>query len=132
MEKYSKQREEILLVIKESYEHLTAEEIYKLVKKKNSTASRGTVYRNLNFLTKKGDIVKLSMQVGPDRYDYYHKPHHHTICKQCGKVFDFEYKIDFTQILQNIYKQTEIYEIFPSMILEGICKNCKLPKKEEK
>lgn len=132
MEKYSKQREEVLTVLKESYDHPTAEEIYQKVKKKNSTASRGTVYRNLNFLINKEEISKISMQIGPDRYDYFRKPHHHAICKTCGKVFDFEYSFDLTKIEESIKEQTDIQMIEQSLVVEGICKDCKLLEKTQK
>ena len=59
MEKYSKQREEIINILKESYAHPTAEEVYLLAKEKNPSISRGTVYRNLNFLVEKGEIIKM-------------------------------------------------------------------------
>ena len=59
MENYSKQREDILDVLKDSYDHPTAEEIYNRVKQKNSTSSRGTVYRNLKLLVDKNAILKI-------------------------------------------------------------------------
>ena len=74
MEKYSRQRQEILDFLIESYDHPTAEEIYAEVKKRGSTASKGTVYRNLNFLSEKGIIEKISMLNGADRYDYKKTP----------------------------------------------------------
>ena len=70
MEKYSRQRQEILDFLVESYSHPTADEVYNEVKKRGSTASKGTVYRNLNFLVEKDIIEKISIQNGADRYDY--------------------------------------------------------------
>ncbi len=90
MEKYSRQRQEILDFLIESYDHPTAEEVYKEVKERGSTASKGTVYRNLNFLVEKGIIEKVSMSNGADRYDYKKTPHNHAICVKCNTVFDFE------------------------------------------
>ena len=48
MKNYSRQREEIINVIKDSYEHPTAEMVYMTVKSKDPAVSRSTVYRNLN------------------------------------------------------------------------------------
>lgn len=126
MEKYSKQREEILELVKESYTHPTAEEVYQELKKRNSTSSRGTVYRNLNLLAKNGIIEKISMQVGPDRYDYMRKSHHHAICRQCGNVFDFCFDIDVDELKSSIKSQTDLESISDSIIIEGICKKCKI------
>ena len=55
-----------------SKKHPTAEEIFEEVKKKDSNISRGTVYRNLKELVNEDFIIKISMNDGPDRYDYIH------------------------------------------------------------
>lgn len=125
MEKYSRQRQEILNFLIESYEHPTAEEVYQEVKKRGSTASKGTVYRNLNFLVKKGIIEKVSMQNGPDRYDYKKTPHNHAICVKCNKVFDFEYNFNIKKAKKEILAQTKM-ELFSDYVtLQGICNKCK-------
>lgn len=125
MKNYSKQREEILNFVKESHTHLIAEEVYLALKANNSTASRGTVYRNLNLLVENGVITKIPTENGPDKYDYIHEPHYHVMCKQCGKVYDFNHKIDLKNLEKAIKVQTEIEEITNHIIVQGICKNCK-------
>ena len=67
MKNYSRQREEILKTVQESYDHPTAEEIYLSVKTKDPDVSRSTVYRNLGVLVENNLINKISMLVGPDR-----------------------------------------------------------------
>ena len=59
MKNYSKQREEILNAIKELSNHPTAEEVYFKIKEYNSTASKGTVYRNLKDLVSEKIITKI-------------------------------------------------------------------------
>lgn len=124
MEKYSKQREEILEFLKNTYSHPTAEEIYQQIKKQNSTASRGTVYRNLGLLTEKGIIIKIPMGNQSDRYDYIRKPHMHIICKKCGKTMDFDYNTEFEKLKKEIYHQTEIMPEEHEIAIQGICKEC--------
>lgn len=125
MKNYSKQREEMLNFIKESHTHLTAEEIYLALKANNSTASKGTVYRNLNTFVEEGLIIKLPIENGPDKYDYVHNTHHHAVCKKCGKVFDFNYKINMKSLKKQIIFETDIEEISDYIIVQGICKECK-------
>lgn len=125
MEKYSKQREEILEVLKKSYSHPTAEEIFLEVKQNNSTSSRGTVYRNLGFLTEKGFIIKIPVKDGPDRYDYIRKEHHHIICDTCKKVFDFDFEIDFNKLEKEIKNQTNVDITNNIILVHGICHKCK-------
>lgn len=54
MKNYSKQREDLLSVLKNSKSHPTAEELYNSIKKKIPSVSRGTVYRNLKNLVDEG------------------------------------------------------------------------------
>ena len=124
MEKYSKQRQEILDFLVESYSHPTAEEVYDEVKKRGSTASKGTVYRNLNFLSEKNIIEKISMHNGADRYDYKKTPHNHAICTKCNTVFDFEYDINLKKLKKTMKEQTGIEKISDYIIVQGICDKC--------
>ena len=125
MKNYSRQREEIIEVIKNSYNHPTAEDIYMIVKGKDPAVSRSTVYRNLGLLTEDGIIQKISMLVGPDRYDYKRIPHNHVICTKCGKIFDFEYDFKLSILKQNIIRQTGIEVSSENIAIEGVCEKCK-------
>ncbi|MGN1299664.1 MAG: Fur family transcriptional regulator [Candidatus Scatovivens sp.] len=123
MEKYSKQREEIIEVLKNSYDHPTAEEVYERVKEKKSTSSRGTVYRNLKTLVEKNMVKKIPMSDGPDRYDCARDYHSHFICKKCKKIIDFEYDFKIEALKKQL--KTDIYTIDSNSItLYGICKQC--------
>ena len=128
MNNYSKQREAILDVMRQNLIHPTAEEIYNLVVKKEPQISRSTVYRNINILAELGKIKRLKMTVGPDRYDYLYKEHSHIICEKCGKVLDFHYDFNKDQINKNILKQTEEHIDINSIIIYGICDDCKSNK----
>ena len=130
MNNYSKQREAILDVMKENRTHPTAEEIYKLVLEKEPQISKSTVYRNINILVDLEKIRKLNMTVGPDRYDYLYKEHSHAICEKCGKIFDFYYDIDKDKISNELLKQIEKNIDINSIIIYGICEDCKSKNKE--
>lgn len=126
MKNYSRQREEIIKVIEKSYDHLTAEDIYMTVKAKDPAVSRSTVYRNLNLLVDSGIVNKISMQIGPDRFDYVRNLHNHAICIKCGKIMDFDYSFEYDKIKEIVKKQTGI-EISTStgIAIEGLCDSCK-------
>ncbi len=128
MENYSKQREEIVEIIKELYNHPTAEEIYYLVKQKDPAISRSTVYRNLKFLSDKGVVTQIAVSNSPDRYDYIRerKRHGHVICTKCGKLYDFDYDLDFENVKKNIFKQTGVEILDDGIAIKGICNFCKM------
>ena len=125
MKNYSRQREEIIKVVKDSYNHPTAEEVYMTVKAKDPAVSRSTVYRNLGLLVESGMLKKISMKVGPDRYDYMREPHNHAMCTKCGKVFDFEYSFEYEALSKIVKEQTGIEISTDGIDLEGICDSCK-------
>lgn len=131
MNNYSKQREVILDVIKDSRMHPTAEEIYDLVIKQEPKISRSTVYRNINILVEQGIIQKIMMATGPNRYDYLHKEHYHAVCKVCGKVFDFCYDFEKEKIAKSMKQQANIDIDVNSITIHGICQKCKSKQKNK-
>lgn len=133
MNNYSRQREVILDVVKNSRIHPTAEEIYNLVIQEEPKISRSTVYRNINILLEQGSIRKITMTTGADRFDYIQEEHQHIICENCGKVIDFHYDFEIAKIEKKISNSlTNDFKI-NNIILYGICENCKskIKNKEE-
>lgn len=130
MKNYSKQREEIINVIKESYNHPTAEEIYTIVKGKDPSVSRSTVYRNLGLFVEHEIVNKITITDAPDRYDYIREPHNHVICNSCGNIFDFNYDFEYEKIKNQIENQTGVEINNKGIVLQGVCDNCKKVKIE--
>lgn len=125
MNNYSKQREIILEAIKATKTHPTADQIYKMLIEKDKKISRSTVYRNINILIENKIIKKITMQNGPDRYDYIHKSHNHVICEKCGKIYDFYYDFDTEKISEDLKAQTGIKIQVDGITINGICNDCK-------
>lgn len=71
-------------------EHLDAEAVYRLARKKDPSIHRATVYRTLNTLKKLGLVDELDlMHVTGDRHYYEVRPqvfHIHLVCMSCGAV----------------------------------------------
>ncbi len=120
--RYSQKREIIRAAIKNSRSHPTAEEIYNIIHKTNPEISLGTVYRNLGQLSEAGDIVKLSMADGPDRYDGTLRPHQHICCAKCGKIVDFDF--DTKDMEAAIFKQSGIRPDSCTINVRGLCCQC--------
>ena len=127
MENYSKQREEIIGVIKEMSNYPTAEEIYFVAKQKDPELSRSTVYRNLGVLVKNKVITQIAVSNGPDRYEYIKdiQKHGYAVCSKCGKIDCFDYNFDIDIIKKSILKQTEIEVFDEGFVIKGICNSCK-------
>lgn len=121
--RYSKQRQEILNIVMNSYDHPTAMMIYKRMKNIIPNISLGTVYRNLNILSQKGLIKKISMKDGNDRFDKTVINHNHMYCKYCGKVIDIKAKLNSKQI-KKIENETGFKITNCNFNIDGICFEC--------
>ena len=98
--KLTPQREATLLVLLENEkEHLSAEEIFFLVKKKSPEIGLATVYRTLEILTELKIVDKVSFNDGLARYDLRKEGakhfHHHLLCLNCGTIEEVEERYHF-------------------------------------
>lgn len=80
------QREIILRELQRSKAHLTADELYDIVKKLMPRISLATVYRNLEILSEAGLIGKLEISGRQKRFDYDPEEHDHIYCAVCHRV----------------------------------------------
>lgn len=126
---YSHQREKIEECVLNSCEHLTAEAIYDDVRKMLPNISLGTVYRNLNNLSKLGRIKKISMPNHCDRFDKTLREHYHIRCVKCDKLIDIDFNID-NESLSKIERDTDYKILSCNLVLDGICNMCKLERNE--
>ncbi len=68
--------------------HPTADEVYEMVRRALPRVSLGTVYRNLELLTRHGLIRTLADGRGQRHYDAVLEDHCHVRCEACGRVDD--------------------------------------------
>ena len=116
----------ILKIINASEEHLTAEQIFLILKQIHPSVVLATVYNNLNNLYQQGQIRKISLEGCPDRYDK-NTRHDHLVCRKCGKLSDV-YLSDITSELeQQIGLSIEGYDLK----VQYLCPQCR-SKQESK
>jgi Fe2+ or Zn2+ uptake regulation protein len=115
----TKNAEQILEIVNNSQEHLSAEQIYLRLKETNRGAAMATVYNNLSYLYKEGFIRKISVEGYPDRYDTM-KRHEHLVCRRCGKLSDIQLD-DLTEVLQ---KQVSVEMFSYDLKIGYLCEEC--------
>lgn len=123
--KHSQQRKEILGVFLKTDKHLTAEELYSLVRARYSGIGYATVYRSLKLFCQAGLCRELKFDDGTSRYEhlYNHEHHDHLICTKCGKFVEIiEPAIEKLQ--EKIFKSCGFYPERHRMELYGVCKKC--------
>ncbi len=130
------QRRIILEELRNSNKHLSADELYVLVKKKLPNISISTVYRNLEELSNQGLIRKISPIQTPKIFDANIRPHFHIRCVKCGRISDVPPSM-VHKIIEGVDTSTAMVEkitgydvIGYHLEFLGICPDCQ--KKEEK
>ena len=84
MIKYSRQREAIVQYLTGRTDHPSAETVYQALRQTHPNISLGTVYRNLGVLEENGQLMRIPMDNGSDRFDPNVVPHYHFLCRKCG------------------------------------------------
>ncbi len=103
--------------------HPTAVEIYNEVLKHIPNISLGTVYRNLDIMSKTGIIRKIETCGDQKRYDAVTKDHLHIICTCCGRIQDLEEDLDINMNkLANIETEFKITGV--RFEIMGFCPEC--------
>lgn len=129
--KYSRQRECIREYVRSCKEHPTADSIYGMMKEEFPNISLGTVYRNLSLLVELGEITKISIDNGPDRFDCNTKPHSHFICTHCHCIQDIEIP-EIDCVVEKASEDINGKISAHRTTLYGICKQCLEEEKSKK
>ena len=128
--KITRKRQAILDVLKNTDEHLTAENIYFILKRKNIKVGLATIYRTLDLFYQNGIVNKINIGDGTIRYEYVDRErihHHHLVCIKCGKVMEYtdeEEPLFLEQLAERIKKNYGFSVLSHEIYLYGICKEC--------
>lgn len=119
--KLTPQRLAILEYLESTREHPSAEDIYKALKDRFPSMSIATIYNTLEVLAEKGLVKTLPVDSSKKRFDTFTHPHHHFVCKKCGKIIDIEKKFEIS-VPEELYDfEVEEYQI----VFSGLCSQCK-------
>jgi Fur family ferric uptake transcriptional regulator len=120
----TKQRQVILEELMKLTSHPTADELYHIVRRRLPTISLGTVYRNLDLLSKKNVIRKLDISGKRARFDANTNNHHHIRCLRCDRVDDI-FNLPEIEIEKYVSKATNYEVLGYNLEYLGICPECK-------
>ncbi len=124
MQRKTTQRKVILEELCKVTSHPTAVELYEIVRGQLPRISLGTVYRNLDLLSKNGTIQKLTLGGSEARFDSNAAPHCHVRCEDCGRVDDVH---DLpTEFIRDVPDRAAGYEILGYRLeFFGLCPACR-------
>lgn len=104
-------------------QHISAEDVYKILLEQKEEIGLATVYRVLNQFDDAGIVSRHHFEGGKSVFELSHKQHHdHLVCLKCGKVVEFEDNV-IEQRQENIAKSHKIKLTNHSLYLYGECED---------
>ncbi len=122
----TRQREEILDAFLSSGGHITVDELFDKVKKRDSSIGYATIHRNLNLLLEAGLAEEIKIGKEKTRYEQMHmREHHdHLICLKCGRFIEvFDENIEKLQ--NRLAEEKEFIPVRHKLEIYGYCKKCR-------
>jgi Fur family ferric uptake transcriptional regulator len=129
--KRTSQRDLILDVFLRTEQHMSNEDLYRLVQKEDPTVGQTTVYRTLKLLTEAGLAREVRFGDGRTHYEhnYKHQHHDHMICSECGKIIEF-FSAEL-EAIQDAMAAKHKFEITQHLLrIIGICIDCRRAQKQ--
>jgi Fur family ferric uptake transcriptional regulator len=122
----TKQREMILDSFLHANKHITVEELFDAVKKKNPDIGYATVHRNLKLMCECeiADEIKIGTSKAKFEPKFGHEHHDHLICMKCGRFIE----VNDNRIEKLQDKLAEANDFIPQrhkLEIYGLCKKCR-------
>jgi len=110
--------------------HLSTEELYELVKKRDAKLGFVTVFRTLKTLADCGLARETVLHDGPTRFEHtYKRPHHHHIvCVECDRTIEFLSPVS-EQIQEEITSEYGFKPVRHNLQIFGVCPDCQKKQK---
>lgn len=129
--KLTHQRQDVLEVFLDRIgEHLSAEEVHRILRDKDYDIGLATVYRTLELMCSPEMGILQKMEFGEKKARYELKKfepnahqHHHLICKKCDKVIEFSEDM-LEELEEKIAKECNFKIIDHQVIFYGYCQEC--------
>ena len=127
--KLTPQREKIVEILVENSElHLSAEELYFILKEKTPDIGIATVYRTLDIFYELKILEKTSFSNGVSKYHLRQSVdgqlHHHLICTNCNTIEKVSNPI-FNKLIEYMKKEYAFEVQDNSLSFYGTCAKCK-------
>ena len=132
--KMTRQREVVVESFLRTDGHLSTDELYQLVKKKDQKVGFTTVFRTLKALTHCGLARETDLSDGRTRFEHLHnRPHHHHIvCLECSRTIEF-LSPELEQLQEQIVSRYQFKSVRHQLQIFGVCQDCQnqRPRKQD-
>lgn len=106
--------------------HLSVEDIYALVKRRDKRVGVVTVFRTMKSLAACGIAKEIVLGDGLMRFEhsYHHPAHHHIVCVECHKAIEYVCPA-LDKIQDEVIKKYRFQPLQHRFQTYGICEDCK-------
>ncbi len=110
--------------------HMSVEDVYALVKRKDKKVGIVTVFRTLKSLTACGIAKEITLGDGLTRFEhcYRHPVHHHIICTTCHNVIEFV-SPELEKVQEAIVDRYKFQQVNQRIQIYGVCEDCREERK---
>jgi Fur family transcriptional regulator, ferric uptake regulator len=124
--KRSTKREQILGTFLQQEGHLSADDLYDLVRRQHPGVGRATVYRSLQWMVARGVARKVDFGEGRSRFEptYRHPRHFHLICTTCHRSSEF-LSSDVEALMEEIAAARHFDAAQAIVQIVGTCEECR-------
>jgi len=117
------QREAVLGVLQESYDHPTAQDVLDRVRRTSPGIGAATVYRALGALVESGQALELDLGDAAARYDANVARHDHVVCVRCGAATDVDARIP-DRLAREVARVSGFAVTGHDLLFRGLCPTC--------
>jgi Fur family ferric uptake transcriptional regulator len=124
--KLTSQRKVILDAFLKTEKHVSADDLYDMIKRRNPEIGHATVFRTLKLLREAGIAMEVDLGDKKARYEhkYGHKHHDHLICVRCGSFIEvMDEMIEKQQ--KKLCKKVGFLPQWHKMEIYGVCRKCR-------
>jgi Fur family ferric uptake transcriptional regulator len=124
--KRSSKRDRIMQVFLRQEGHVSADDLFDLVRREAAGIGRATVYRTLQWMVGAGVARKVDFGEGRSRFEpsYRHPRHFHLICTTCHSSSEF-LSSDVESLLEEIAAARNFETTQATVQIHGLCEQCR-------
>ena len=118
------QRQIVLQTVLHMHDHPTADNVYAAGAGKQLGTSKLPVDSQQNHLAPQGEIRRVPVPNGADRFDFNTSEHYHVRCEKCGAVFDVHMP-HINNLIEQVEDASGVEVQRYDILFEGICRDCR-------
>src|SRR4051794_34377805 len=110
-------------LVRREQRHLTPDQVHAELAPGHPGLSPATIYGTLDLLDELGFVRRVSTPRGNTVYDPRVEPHHHVVCRSCGRMQDLDAGVD-SAAAESAARAAGFTVDYGQLQLTGLCDAC--------